>query len=42
MGGETGTLTSVDDSAFTAALYANELKEYSFDLDALRRWMIAL
>ena len=34
----------VDDSdpAFTAALLANDLQSYSFDLGALRRWMVAL
>jgi len=30
----------VNDSAFTAALFANELTSYSFDLEALRQWMI--
>lgn len=42
MAGENGTLVSGDISSYTAALYANELKEYPFNLDALRKWMIAL
>ncbi|CUS10385.1 unnamed protein product [Tuber aestivum] len=41
MAGENGSLVSSDISSYTAALYANELKEYPFSLDALRKWMIA-
>ena len=32
----------LDDASFTAALFANQLKSYSFDLEALRMWMITL
>ena len=44
---ESGAVVDVDgmddsDSAFTAALLANDLRSYSFDLDALRQWMVAL
>ena len=35
-------VVDVNDSVFMAALLANELKSYSFDLDALRQWMITL
>ncbi|RPA98880.1 hypothetical protein L873DRAFT_1790000 [Choiromyces venosus 120613-1] len=42
MAGENGSVVSDDISSYTAALYANELKEYPFNLDALRKWMIAL
>ena len=31
-----------DDAGFTEALLANNLMEYSFDVDALRQWMITL
>jgi hypothetical protein len=41
MAGENGSLVSGDISSYNAALYANELKEYPFKLDALRKWMIA-
>jgi hypothetical protein len=37
-----GEVVDINDSAFTAALFANDLQSYSFDLDALRQWMIAL
>ncbi|KAF8536034.1 hypothetical protein BDD12DRAFT_918484 [Trichophaea hybrida] len=36
-----GEVVDINDSAFTAALFANDLQSYSFDLDALRQWMIA-
>ncbi|KAI5806242.1 hypothetical protein EDC01DRAFT_639227 [Geopyxis carbonaria] len=33
-------IVDVNDSSFTAALLANELKNYSFNLEALRKWVI--
>lgn len=35
-------VVDVNDSVFMTALLANELKSYSFDLGALRQWMITL
>lgn len=48
MAGEDGSVANGDDSSssssssWTAALYANEITDYPFSLDALRKWMIAL
>ncbi|KAH8151614.1 uncharacterized protein LAJ45_04236 [Morchella importuna] len=47
MAGEDGSVANGDDSSssssssWTAALYANEITDYPFSLDALRKWMIA-
>jgi hypothetical protein len=37
-----GSVAGQCDEAFDNALYANDLKDYTFDLKALRKWMIAL
>ncbi|KAI5813816.1 hypothetical protein BZA77DRAFT_334723 [Pyronema omphalodes] len=36
-----GSVAGQCDEAFDNALYANDLKDYTFDLQALRKWMIA-
>jgi hypothetical protein len=40
---ESNDIVDVNDAAsFNTAMFANDLKSYSFNLDALRKWMITL
>jgi hypothetical protein len=39
---ESNDVVDVNDAAFNPAMFANDPKSYSFNLDALRKWMITL